>query len=285
MFEQKEPVSHYINVEGYEIHVTEWGVDNAPALLMWHGLARTGRDFDHLAQSLAKQYRILCPDTLGRGLSQWSKHPEKEYCFDFYEKIALKICEIFGFYHFDYIGTSMGGALGMRLAAGPLKDNINHLVINDIGPELSQEAVNRILTYASAPPAFDTITELEDYLRTIYVPYGYLSDEQWRLMCETSLRRKDDGTITLHYDPKMVMQFSEHPDDYNLWEAYEKIEAETLLLRGQDSDLLLPQWAERMTEVGPRAHLVEIPGCGHAPALNKTQQIHIVEQFLSFYSD
>ncbi|WP_135078284.1 alpha/beta hydrolase [Terasakiella sp. SH-1] len=280
MFEQKEPVSHYVKVDDYEIHVTEWGVDNAPCILMWHGLARTGRDFDHLAQVLSKTYRILCPDTLGRGLSQWSTHPEKEYCFDFYEKIALKICEIFGFYNFDYIGTSMGGALGMRLAGGPLKGNINRLVINDIAPEVAPTAVERILTYVGNPPSFQNIGELEEYLRTIYEPYGYLTDEQWRLMTETSYRRMDNGQITPHYDPNIVKQFSEHPDDYNLWGHYNQIEAETLVLRGATSDLLLAEWAQQMTEVGPKAHLIEIPGCGHAPALNRSQQTHIIETFL-----
>lgn len=280
MFEQKEPVSHYIMVDGYEIHVTEWGVDNPKSILMWHGLARTGRDFDHLAEHLSKEYRILCPDTLGRGLSQWSKSPEEDYCFDFYEKIALKICEIFGFYDFDYIGTSMGGALGMRLAAGPLQSSINHLVINDIAPELAPEAVERILNYAGKPATFDTMVDLEDYLRVIYEPYGYLTDEQWRSMAETSYRRCDDAKITLHYDPNMIKQFSHHPDDYNLWEIYEKITCPTLLLRGQNSDLLKPEWAERMTQTGPKAALIEFPNCGHAPALNKDQQTSIIERFL-----
>ncbi|MDV7338684.1 alpha/beta hydrolase [Terasakiella sp. A23] len=279
MFEQKEPVSHYINVEGYEIHVTEWGVDNPKSILMWHGLARTGRDFDHIAQELSKEYRILCPDTLGRGLSQWASDPEKEYCFDFYEKIALKICEIFGFFNFDYLGTSMGGALGMRLASGPLKANINHLIINDIAPELSQPAVDRILTYTGSPATFDTMSELEDYLRTIYVPFGHLTDDQWRLMLETSYRRTGEGKTTLHYDSKIVQQFIQHPSDYDLWDRYEKIDCPTLVLRGAISDLLLPEWAVKMTEVGPKAQLVEIPGCGHAPAFNNSAQISIVEEF------
>ncbi|NVK18308.1 MAG: alpha/beta hydrolase [Methylocystaceae bacterium] len=280
MFEQNEPISHYIMVDGYEIHITEWGVDNPKSILMWHGLARTGRDFDHLAQKLSSEYRILCPDTLGRGQSQWSKRPDEDYCFAFYEKIALKVCEIFGFFHFDYIGTSMGGALGIRLAAGPLKNMINHLVINDIAPELAPDAVERILHYAGNPALFDTICDLEEYLRTIYEPYGYLTDEQWRLMVETSYRRTDSGQITLHYDPNMVKQFSHHPNDYNQWQTYENITCPTLLLRGQDSDLLRRDWAERMTKVGPKAHLVEFPGCGHAPALNKDQQTSIIEEFL-----
>jgi pimeloyl-ACP methyl ester carboxylesterase len=280
MFEQKEPVSHYVTVEGYEIHVTEWGLDNPNAILMWHGLARTGRDFDHIAQALSKDYRILCPDTLGRGLSQWARHPENEYCFEFYEKIALKICEIFGLYMFNYIGTSMGGALGIRLASNALKQNINKLVINDIAPELAKPAIERILTYAGQPPVFDTMGELEDYLRTIYTPYGYLKDDEWRLMCETSYRRMDDGKLTVHYDPAMVQQFVHHPQDYDMWDLYEQIECPTLLLRGAGSDLLLPEWAERMTTIGPKAQLVEIPACGHAPFLNKAAQINIVEEFL-----
>lgn len=275
-----EPQSHFVQVEGLEVHVTEWGLDNPHAILMWHGLARTGRDFDPLAKALSKDYRILCPDTPGRGLSQWSDQPELHYCFDFYEKVALKICEIFGFYAFDYIGTSMGGALGMRLAAGPLKDNINSLVINDIGPELAKPAVDRILSYAATPPTFETMSALEDYLRTIYAPYGYLSDDQWRLMCETSCRRTDQGKITLHYDPKMVAQFTNYPDDYWLWDHYEKIKAPTLVLRGEESDLLRPEWAQKMTQTGPKAELIEIKNCGHAPALNRNEQFMIIKNFI-----
>jgi pimeloyl-ACP methyl ester carboxylesterase len=280
MFKQKEPVSHYINCEGYEIHVTEWGVDNPKSILMWHGLARTGRDFDTIAQALSSQYRVLCPDTLGRGLSSWSRNPIDEYCFDFYEKIAAKICDTFGFFMFDYIGTSMGGALGIRLAAGSMKDRINHLIINDIAPELAKPAVERILSYAGTPAVFNTIMELEDYLRTIYEPYGYITNDQWRTMSESSYRRLENGQITLHYDPKMVQQFISHPDDYTQWETYEAITQPTLVLRGENSDLLLPEWAERMMNTGPKAHLVQIPKCGHAPALNNTQQIKIVKDFL-----
>lgn len=280
MLKQKEPVSHYIQAEGLEIHVTEWGLDNPQSILMWHGLARTGRDFDYIAQELAKDYRILCPDTPGRGLSQWANDPKNQYCFDFYEKVALKVCEIFGLFNFNYIGTSMGGALGIRLASGSLKNSINKLVINDIAPELAQPAVDRILAYAGNPATFDSMSELEDYLRAIYEPYGYLTDEQWRLMSETSARRMDDGRITLHYDPKMVEQFINYPDDYSQWDRYEEITCPTLVLRGQESDLLLPEWAEQMALLGPQAHVVEIPGCGHAPALNKTAQTHIIEEFL-----
>lgn len=280
MYRENEPVSHYIQAEGYEIHVTEWGVDNPQAVLMWHGLARTGRDFDFLAKELSQHYRVLCPDTLGRGLSQWSKNPDEEYCFEFYEKIALKVCETFGLYLFDYVGTSMGGALGIKLASGSLKGNINHLVINDIAPQVAENAVERILTYAGNPPTFDTMVELEDYLRTVYAPYGYITDEQWRLMTETSYRRLENGQITTHYDPNMVRQFVAHPHDYDQWDRWEDIECPTLVLRGADSDLLLPEWAERMSQTGPMAQVIEIEGCGHAPALNKTYQTQLVANFL-----
>jgi len=280
MFETQEPQSHYIQVDGHEVHVSEWGIDNPQPILMWHGLARTGRDFDPLAKALSDRYRIICPDTPGRGLSQWADDPTQRYCFDFYEKVALKVCEIFGLFSFDYIGTSMGGALGMRLAAGPLQQNINHLIINDIGPQLPNEAVERILTYVGNPPSFDSLDELEDYLRTVYEPYGYLPDEQWRLMCETSYRRMDNGRITTHYDPQIIAQFQHHPDDYQLWDHFKKINCPTLVLRGKMSDLLLPDWAEEMANTGPKAQVVEIEGCGHAPALNKSQHIQIVEEFL-----
>jgi len=183
---------------------------------------------------------------------------------------------------FDFIGTSMGGSLGMRLAGGRLQQHIKHLIINDIAPELSQPAVDRILQYAGNPPAFNTMMEFEDYLRKIYEPYGYIQDEQWRAMLENSYRRLENGKITTHYDPKMVQQFVSHPNDYDMWDTFEKITAPTLVIRGEKSDLLLPEWAQKMSEVGPKAHLVQFPDCGHAPALNKSQQIQIVEQFLNY---
>ena len=180
-----------------------------------------------------------------------------------------------------WLGTSMGGALGLRLAAGALKGRIRRLVLNDIGPQLGAAAVERIRTYAGSPPAFERMSELRQYFRTIYRPFGWLSDEQWRRLAETSARRTADGKVTPHYDPKMVLQFAHHPRDYDQWEAYDAIDVPTLCLRGETSDLLLPETAEEMRQRGPRAVVVTIAGCGHAPALNVPDQLGLVERFLS----
>ncbi len=272
--------SRYAVCEGREIHYTEWGSANAETVIAWHGLARTGRDMDDIAAHLAARYRVICPDTIGRGLSQWSPAPEREYCLDFYARIAVTLMKEIRIEKCHWVGTSMGGALGIRLAAGALRGRIRKLVLNDIGPQLGAAAVERIRAYAGKPPAFDRMSELEAYFRTIYRPFGLLTDAQWRRLAETSARRTADGSITPHYDPKMVMQFEHHPSDYDQWEAYDAIEAPTLCLRGESSDLLLPEVAEEMRRRGPRAEVVTIAGCGHAPALNVPGQFALVERFL-----
>lgn len=271
--------SNYLVCEGREIHFTEWGAGNGAAVIAWHGLARTGRDMDDIAAALADRYRVICPDTIGRGLSQWSPQPEREYCLEFYGRLAVSLADQLGLGSFHWLGTSMGGALGIRLAAGALKDRIRRLVLNDIGPELAAPAVQRIRTYAGNPPQFERMSELEQYFRTVYRPYGKLSDAQWRRLAETSARRTAEGRLTPHYDPKMVLQFEHYPRDYDQWQAYDAVRAPTLCLRGESSDLLLPEVAEAMGQRGPRATLVTVAGCGHAPALNVPEQFALVRRF------
>jgi pimeloyl-ACP methyl ester carboxylesterase len=275
-----QPTSSYLTCCGREIHFTEWGHADAPPLVMWHGLARTGRDFDDLAEALADTYHIVCPDTIGRGYSQWSPEPDKEYCLAFYAQLARSLVDQLGFDTLRWVGTSMGGAIGTVAGATTLKGRITHLVLNDNGPSLAQAAIERIKTYAGNPPQFDTVTELEQFFRTVYKPYGWQSDAQWRRMTETSTRRLPNGKVTPHYDLAMVRQFIVHPHDYDLWEEYDALDMPVLVLRGIDSDLLLQETAEEMTRRGPCAELAVIPGCGHAPALNVPEQIALVRKFL-----
>jgi pimeloyl-ACP methyl ester carboxylesterase len=273
--------SKYLVCEGREIHFSEWGAGNDEVLVAWHGLARTGRDMDHIAEHLAARYRVICPDTPGRGLSQWSPDPAHEYCLAFYEKLAVALLQQLGIAQCHWLGTSMGGAIGLRAAAGPLRGRIRRLVLNDIGPQLADTAITRIRSYAGSPPAFATMGELEQYFRTVYKPYGWLSDQMWRLLTETSVRRLPDGRVTPHYDPAMVQQFIHHPDDYLQWEAWDSLALPVLCLRGESSDLLLAETAEAMRQRGPRAVVVTIPGCGHAPALNTADQFALIERFLA----
>jgi pimeloyl-ACP methyl ester carboxylesterase len=274
------PRSSYFTLRDREIHVTQWGDPARPALVLWHGLARTGRDFDTLAEALAGDYFILAPDTLGRGLSQWARDPATEYRLDVFGATAIELMTQLGIAECRWIGTSMGGAIGMYLAGGPLRDRISHLVINDIGPELAAVAVERIRTYVGHPPRFAVIGQLEQWLRTVYAPYGYLSDAEWRRMTETSARRADNGEVTLHYDPRIVSQFEAGDELGDQWASYDAIVAETLLLRGAMSDLLTDALATEMTGRGPMARRIDISGVGHAPALNTPEQIELVREFL-----
>jgi len=275
------PTSNYATCAGRELHYMEWGAGQSETVVAWHGLARTGRDMDPIAAQLASRYRVICPDTLGRGLSQWSPDPAREYCLAFYEQLAVSLLDQLGIQRCHWLGTSMGGAIGTLAAATTLRGRIVRLVLNDNGPSLAPAAIERIRSYAGAPPAFATVTELEQYFRTIYRPYGWLSDEQWRRLTETSVRRLPDGRVTPHYDPAMVQQFVTRPDDYERWVEWDTLDLPVLCLRGEASDLLLRETAEQMRQRGPRAEVVEIAGCGHAPALNTPAQFAIVERFLA----
>ncbi len=233
--------SNYLRCAGRELHYTEWGAAHAETVIAWHGLARTGRDMDEIAAHLAQRWRVICPDTIGRGLSEWSPEPRAEYCLDFYARQAAALLDQLGLEQVHWLGTSMGGAIGLKAAAGALHGRIRRLVLNDIGPQLAAAAVERIRTYAGSPPAFATVTELEQYFRTVYKPYGAMTDAQWRRLTETS----------------------------------------TLCLRGEHSDLLLPDVADAMRNRGPRAVVVQIAGCGHAPTLNTPDQFALVERFFA----
>ncbi len=298
--------SHYLTCAGREIHYLDWPAgplapasawpgDAAPpartrgTVIAWHGLARTGRDMDELAEHLSQRgWRVICPDTLGRGLSQWSPDPGNEYCLAFYARLARELLDQLGTESTHWVGTSMGGAIGMVGASGyfepSLKGRIRSLVLNDNAPQLAQPAIERIKAYAGSPPAFATVLELEAFFRQVYAPYGWLSDAQWRRLTETSTRRLPDGRVTPHYDPAMVRQFTDHPDDYRIWEHYDALEIPVLCLRGAVSDLVLPETIAEMQRRGParngRLQVVEVPGCGHAPALNVPDQLDRITAFL-----
>jgi pimeloyl-ACP methyl ester carboxylesterase len=283
------PVSRYAQLSGREMHWLEWGAPDAPVVIAWHGLARTSRDMDELAQHFAARgFRVICPDTIGRGLSQWSPLPDEEYQLSFYARIANALCDELRLGRVHWVGTSMGGAIGTVCASGlfepRMKARIASLVLNDNAPQLAQAAIERIRAYAGEPPAFGTVAELEAFFRTVYKPYGWLSDAQWRRLTESSTRRLPDGRVTPHYDPAMVRQFSAHDNDYLIWPHYDVIDVPVLCLRGAESDLVLPGVVEEMQRRGPGAagqlQVIEIQGCGHAPALNVPEQLEPIEGFI-----
>lgn len=273
--------SRYLQCEGRELHFLDWGAQHEEVVIAWHGLARTGRDMDDIAAHLSQRWRVICPDTIGRGLSQWSPDPANEYCLAFYSRLAASLLDQLGIERCLWLGTSMGGAIGIKAAAGPLRGRLRRLVLNDNGPSLAPTELQRIRDYAGSPPVFDTVSELEAFFRAVYKPFGWLSDAQWRRLAETSTRRLPDGRVTPHYDPAMVRQFIDHPNDYELWDEWDSLELPVLCLRGVDSALLLRETTEQMRSRGPRAAVVEIEGCGHAPALNTPAQYELVERFFA----
>ena len=273
--------SEYLPLCGQQIHVTRWGDPGLPALVMWHGLARVGRDFDTAARHLSQRFHVICPDTLGRGWSSWSDQPDRDYTIPAYVDHAGSLLDALGIGSCAWVGTSMGGLVGLAAAAGPLQGRISRLVLNDVGPELPVPAVERIKAYVTRMPDFPGMAEFEAFMRLAYAPYGPQTDAEWRRMAETSARRRDDGRITVHYDPKVMTVFADSIGGFDAWAVYDAIACPTLVLRGAESDLLTTDIADRMTRRGPRPRLVTVPGCGHAPALNSPEQIGVLEQFLS----
>lgn len=255
--------SRFAIVLGYEIHYTEWlpaaatalaEIAALPVVVMWHGAMRTCRDFDFAAGVMAERgCRVLCPSTLGRGLSAWARtDPVAEYNLRAYAPLAVAWLQGLGVTRVRWVGTSMGGALGIVLAADLLSDVIERLVVNDIGPELNPEAVERIRKYATSLPTFDTVAQLEVFLRKAYAPFGQLTDREWAAMAETFARRLDDGRWALHFDPRLPAAFAVDVADFNLWAEYDRLRCPMLVLRGADSDLLLPRVTAEMEMRGPR---------------------------------
>lgn len=277
-----EPVSRYFTLCERSVHVLEWGREDAPAVILWHGFARNAHDFAYLGAALSGSYRLIAPDTIGRGLSEWSPSPDAEYTVPFYARQAAELVEQLRLRSLRWVGTSMGGLIGMVAAATALKDRISHLVLNDVGPAIAPGAVERILTYAGNPPAFATLPELEQYFRTIYAPFGIASDAGWRRLAKTSARRLPDGKLTVHYDPRIaaVLGRQSAGASGDAWPVYDQIMAKTLLIRGAVSDLLALDTAEEMTRRGPKARRVDIPGIGHAPALDTDAQVALIRDFL-----
>jgi len=258
----------------------EWaGPAGAPTVLCVHGLTRNGRDFDDLAEALSAHFRVVCPDVAGRGKSDWLLHGE-DYTYPLYMADMAALIARLDVEELLWVGTSMGGLIGMLLAATP-NNPIKRLVINDIGPLLAKEGIARITDYVGKDPSFPNLEALEAYLRTVSASFGTLTDEQWRAMATHAARREPDGTLGLAYDPKIADAFRALPkEDIDLWPQWDSITCPTLVLRGAESDLLRAADAKAMTERGPRASLIEYPGIGHAPSLRSEDQIAAVRDFL-----
>lgn len=270
------PRFNFVPVMGHEVHVTEWGQGGAPALLMLHGLARTGRDFDEIASALSDHYHVLCPDMIGRGRSSWSANPTTDYRVESYAKITLGLMDAYGLDSADFLGTSMGGQIGMWIASGDQHARLNTLLINDIGPEVPAPAIQRIMAYVGNPPQFATHTEAEVWLRKAYAPFGPAPDAFWQRMALASLRRTSSGQLTLHYDPAIISQFTHAPQDMTVWDRWQSITTPTHVFYGEQSDLLTQSILQQMLGTGPKPSSTGICDCGHAPTLSRPADIEQV---------
>ncbi|HEY1505280.1 MAG TPA: alpha/beta hydrolase [Stellaceae bacterium] len=251
----------------------------APVLLCVHGLTRNSRDFDVLAQALSTHYRVICPDMPGRGKSDWLNEAG-DYGYPLYLADITTLIARLDVERVDWVGTSMGGIIGMLFAALP-NAPLGKLVINDVGALVPKAGIERIAAYAGLDPGFPDIVAFEAALRRVHAPFGPLTDAQWRHLATHSSRRKSDGDIGFNYDPKIAETFKQGPiNDVALWPTWDAIKCPVLVLRGAQSDILPKDAAEAMTQRGPRARLVEFAGIGHAPALMADDQIAAIRDFL-----
>jgi pimeloyl-ACP methyl ester carboxylesterase len=266
--------------EGLELGYVDWGEPNADRIVVCaHGLTRNSRDFDILAQELVRRgMRVLAVDVVGRGRSTWLPDP-KDYTVPNYIAHLARFLELLELHRVDWIGTSMGGIIGIGLAAGD-QSPITRLVLNDIGPFVPREALMQIQTYLGVDLVFANLEELEQYLRTVHSGFGQLEDAHWRHLAEYGSRNQPEG-LRLHYDPAIRIPYGElTAADINLWEVWDKITCATLVLRGAESMLLTAETAAEMQTRGPKASVVTIPKAGHAPALMDRGQVDIIARWL-----
>ena len=266
----------------------EWGDPaNRRVLVCVHGLTRVGNDFDRLARALCSAYRVVCPDVVGRGASDWLRDP-RHYHVPQYAGDMVTLLARLDAQTVDWVGTSMGGLIGITLAGQP-GAAIRRMVINDVGPTLDAAALARIGEYLGRPVRFASVEQAVDYVALISAPFGLKTRDEWREITLPVIRpvRDEQGEGWLmHYDPRIGEPFkSVTPEaaaagEAALWSLYEAITARVLLTRGEKSDLLSPATARRMCESGPRARLVEFAGVGHAPMFMHDDQIAAVRDFL-----
>ncbi|PRC92293.1 alpha/beta fold hydrolase [Solimicrobium silvestre] len=263
----------------------EWGeVDNPNVLLCVHGVTRVSDDFDALARELSSQFRVICPDVVGRGRSGWLRNPQ-------HYQVQQYVCDMVTLLarinppNLSFLGTSMGGLIGIGLASLP-ENPIQKLILNDIGPVLNISALTRIAQYIGQPMRFATFDEAAQFIRTISQTFGEHTEEEWHKFCMDVLRQDKDGMWIRHYDLKLAVSMQAVSPELAeamqmmMWAAYDAIACPTLLLRGAESDLLLPETALQMTKRGPRAQLVEFEKVGHAPTLVHADQITVIKDFL-----
>ena len=273
----------------HQMAYKEWGEEDNPNVLVCvHGVTRVSDDFDNLAQSLCKEYRVVCPDVVGRGRSGSLVNPQlyrlPQYVSDMVTLLA-RVLANGERQTVDWFGTSMGGLIGMGLASLP-DSPVSKLVLNDIGPTLDSVAIQRIGDYIAQEVRFPTFKAGAEFVKMVSTTFGEHTDAEWHKLAADVLRQDQDGSWVRHYDMGLALPFqsvtpeSAKADEAMLWAAYDAIRCPTLLVRGENSDLLSRETAQAMTQRGPKAKLVEIANVGHAPTFLHDDQIAIAKDFL-----
>ncbi|HRQ05111.1 MAG TPA: alpha/beta hydrolase [Nitrosomonas halophila] len=272
----------------HRLAYTDWGdPKNEHVVVCVHGLTRNCRDFDFLAAALQQDFRVICIDMVGRGRSDWLKHPldynsPLVYLSDVENMLRHVHTQAPGRMQLYWVGVSMGGLIGMMLAARPhLPVDFNALVISDIGPFIPTWILRRFADYVGKDPRFDSLDQMQAYMKSISRSCGDLSDAQWHHLAKYGARDYADGTVGFRYDPAISISFQ--PDiaqDIDLWPHWDRLALPTLVLRGEQSDLLPPAMASEMQLRGPKADVVELPGIGHAPMLMDSREIGLIRNFL-----
>lgn len=267
--------------QSLNIHALTWGDPTSDKRVVCaHGLTRNATDFESVAQALASDAYVVAIDFPGRGKSDWLEE-KMGYNVPSYCQLALQVIQQCQLGQVHWLGTSMGGLIGMGLAALP-NSPIQSLLLNDVGPELNAPAIERICQYLANPLTFDTREALAAHQRQIYAPFGNLSVAQWQHITDNDWRETEEQQFAANYDPGIaiaVLAAAQEPTP-DLWPLWQALSCNTWLLRGQHSDLLSVEVAEKMTQCGPQARLVTIENAGHAPALMDEDQLAIVRRWL-----
>ncbi|PKF50954.1 alpha/beta fold hydrolase [Enterovibrio nigricans] len=277
-----EMLQQYPVLNNREIHVRTWNPEGGETVICWHGLARNSIDFVELGDELAsKGFRVIAPDALGRGLSQWADSPTKEYCYTNYVELALKLMDFYRCEKVHWVGTSMGGLIGMLLAShNAYANRIGTLVLNDIGPEVPKNALQRIVNYVNSPPSFKYHNDINQYLQTLYQPFGPHTSHQWQTMISASVRRLDNGEYTTHYDPNILAGYDPEGPPINLWRQFKRLRQPLMLMHGLHSDVLTKEIVKRMRDEQPDMSVNYYLGCGHAPNMFYPSYRKDVEHFI-----
>lgn len=268
----------------HRLHYTQWGArDSARTVLCVHGYSGNGRDFDELARALSADARVVCLDVAGRGRSDWLPSSLSYNFPQFLNDIAALLRRL-DVDRVDWVGTSMGGLLGLMHAAQP-GSRIRRLVLNDVGAFVPADGLREIGSRLAAPDHFATLAAVEAHLRETHREWGEINDAQYRALARHHARRLPQGGYRLHYDPQIarLVQGGGLPfvDGLHLWDAWDRVECPTLVIRGEHSRILPADVAHRMVDTHPEARLLEIEGAGHAPALMSAREIEPIRNFLA----